>query len=134
MRKLTLEELTTRFRAAHGEDYDYFQCDQGIAAHCRHCSQEFIVSPARHARGQDRCGCEPTKRKHIVDLPIAKETKYLNKFKELYGDSYTYVRCFEVNGVKRFVFIDLVGDLFEVEARKHALGRDPSGTCTLSKA
>jgi len=122
--KITQEEFLKRFKAAHGDTYDYslVQTD-GIYNKVRIICPihgEFLQTPSGHMQGK---GCSKCKGDKISKARTKDTAYFLERARAAHGDYYDYSLVEYVKGRKSVEIVCPVHGVFKQEATGHMMGR-----------
>lgn len=127
-KRLTQEEILERFRAQHGNKYDY-----SLFVYCGIEQKSKIIcpthgvfekSPTSHISGQ---GCRECTRENFSKNSFLPREDVLDKFKSVHGDLYNYELVKYVNNSMKVQIICKKHGIFEQRPRAHFAG----GGCPL---
>ena len=138
-RKLTLEEVISRAKKIHGNNYDYSNAEyksyhEKMAIKCNSCGRIFWQRPSDHLRGEG-CSCNKGN-KHRMSLE-----QYIDKANEIHNNQYDYSLVSSYQRGKDYINVichkqDKFGNehgVFSVRAENHLYGKNGCPKCAAEK-
>lgn len=123
-KRLTQEEVIVRFRAVHGDKYeyldDYEKQDKPIRIRCKKHDHIFKQTPVNHWRGER---CPLCAREHVNDSKRMTLEEFIRRAREVHGDLNDYSKVVYANIDTKVCIICPIHKEFWQTPRNHLKGQ-----------